>query len=193
VTLEALEDQERQRLELLENDHIAGDAEIEDDETTPWLQYTKWPEQFAGRPMDIITAAACRPEGCPIQDYYTVGYWDGEAVVSSLENESRVQQLARLLDGVFDRCEKTLERTPHMLQCWLKGYNQHRFYPKPFRALQKPESRRRYRSRWKRFILIFFFVLSYTKRAKSKPTPSPLPPQKKKKQFPAQSVQVKLC
>ncbi len=39
--LETLEDQERQRLELLENDYIAGDAEVEDNETTPWLQYTK--------------------------------------------------------------------------------------------------------------------------------------------------------
>jgi hypothetical protein len=155
--LETLEDQERQRLELLENDHIAGDAEVEDDETTPWLQYTKWPEQFAGRPLDIITAAACQPEGCPIQDY-TLGYWDGEAVVSSLENEIRVQQLARLLDGVFDRCEKTLASTPHMLQCWLKGYNQHRFYPKPFRTLQKLESRRRYCSQWKRFICFVFRV-----------------------------------
>ena len=155
--LETLEDQERQRLELLENDHVAGDAEVEDDETTPWLQYTKWPEQLAGRPLDIITAAACQPEGCPIQDYI-LGYWDGEAVVSSLENESRVQQLTRLLDGVFDRCEKTLESTPHMLQCWLKGYNQYRFYPKPFRALQKPESKRRYRSQWKRFICFVFRV-----------------------------------
>ena len=57
--LETLEDQERQRLKLLENDHIAGDIEVEDDETTPWLQYTKWPEQFVGRPLDIITVVAC--------------------------------------------------------------------------------------------------------------------------------------
>jgi len=59
VVLETLEDQERQRLELLESDHIAGDVEVEDDETTPWLRHIKWPEQFTSRPLDIITAAVC--------------------------------------------------------------------------------------------------------------------------------------
>jgi hypothetical protein len=119
AVLETLEGQERQRLELLESDHIAGDAEVEDDETTPWLQHTKWSEQFAGRPLDIITAAAYQPDDCPIPDY-ALGYWAGEALVSSLENESRLQQLTRLLDTVFDRCEKTLASTPHRLQCWLE-------------------------------------------------------------------------
>jgi hypothetical protein len=57
--LETLEDQEQQRLELLEQDHTAWDAEVEDDDTTPWLQYTKWPEQFAGRPLDINNHSNC--------------------------------------------------------------------------------------------------------------------------------------
>jgi hypothetical protein len=56
--LEGLEEQERQRLEQLEEDHVAGDAEVKADEKTPWLLYTKWPERFAGRPLDIIVAAA---------------------------------------------------------------------------------------------------------------------------------------
>jgi hypothetical protein len=39
-----------------------------------------------------------------------------------------------------------------MLRCWLKGYHQHRFYPNPFQALQRPESIRRYRGQWQRFL-----------------------------------------
>jgi hypothetical protein len=73
-----------------------------------------------------------------------------------LDNEIKIQQLVRLLDLVFDRCEKTLDSTPHSLLCWLKSYNQHRFYPKPFRLLQKTASKRRYRTYWKRFIYFLF-------------------------------------
>jgi hypothetical protein len=39
--LENLEEQERHRLEQLEQDSITHDAEIEEDETTPWLRYTR--------------------------------------------------------------------------------------------------------------------------------------------------------
>jgi hypothetical protein len=164
TVLEALEYQERQRLELLENDFIASDVEVEDDDTTPWLQYTRWPKYFAGRPLDIVTAAAYLPEGPPPTHGYVLGYWEGEAVVSSLDHEGRVRQLTHLLDGVFDRYEETLEGTPHMLRCWLKGYHQHRFYPKPFQALQTPGSRRRYRSQWKRFICFVFRVWAAPRR-----------------------------
>ena len=62
------EDQERQRLELLENDHVASDIEVEYDETTPWLQYTKWPKQFVSRPLDIIATATYQAQDCPMQD-----------------------------------------------------------------------------------------------------------------------------
>src|SRR3981081_1182641 len=34
----------------------------EDNETTPWLQYTKAPILFQNRPLDIITASAQRPD-----------------------------------------------------------------------------------------------------------------------------------
>lgn len=45
--LEQLEEEEARRLEQLEQDHLAADAEVEGDETTPWLNTTRWPEQFA--------------------------------------------------------------------------------------------------------------------------------------------------
>jgi hypothetical protein len=87
---------------------------------------------------------------------YTLGFWAGEAIQSPVEDEDRIQQLAQLLYEVFDRCEETLATTPHMLRYWLKGYHQYRFYPKPFQAFQRPESRRRYRGQWQRFL---YFVL----------------------------------
>jgi hypothetical protein len=67
--LESLEEQERHRLEQLEQDGLAYDAEIEEDETTPWLWYTQWPEQFRGHPLDIITAASCQPDDCPVNNF----------------------------------------------------------------------------------------------------------------------------
>lgn len=52
--LEQLEGEEERRLEQLEQDHLAADAEVEGDETTLWLTATGWPEQFAQLPLDII-------------------------------------------------------------------------------------------------------------------------------------------
>jgi hypothetical protein len=79
--LKNLEDQEEQRLESLKEDNLAWDAEVEDDETRPWPQYTKWPEQFASRPLDIISAASRLPEPCPKDADYSLGYLAGKAIV----------------------------------------------------------------------------------------------------------------
>ncbi|KAH7327569.1 hypothetical protein BKA65DRAFT_374357, partial [Rhexocercosporidium sp. MPI-PUGE-AT-0058] len=124
-------------------------------ETTPWLRYTRWPEQFRERPLDVITAASCQPDDCPIQDF-ALGVWAGETVTSSLADEIKIRQLLRLLDQVFDRCEVTLASTPHVLRCWLKGYHQHRFYLKPFQPLQRLATKQRYRLQWKRFLSFVF-------------------------------------
>jgi hypothetical protein len=153
--LESLEGQEQQRLELLEQDHLARDAEVEEDETTPWLRYTKWPGQFAGRPLDIIVATARQPRSYPVEDY-ALGYWQGEAIVSRLDWEIKLGQLVGLVDQVFDRCESTLDATPPALCCWLKSFTRHRYYPKPFRPLQRPASKYRYRAYWKRYICFLF-------------------------------------
>jgi hypothetical protein len=59
--LEQLEEEEARRLEQLEQDHLAADAEVKGDETTPWLNATRWPEQFAQLPIDIIARSALQP------------------------------------------------------------------------------------------------------------------------------------
>lgn len=75
--LERFEHVEVQRLMLQERDDASWDAEVESSDTTPWLQYTKWPEQFAHRPLEVIAAAARRPESYPCDDYL-LGFWKWE-------------------------------------------------------------------------------------------------------------------
>ncbi|KAH6975556.1 hypothetical protein EDB80DRAFT_900130 [Ilyonectria destructans] len=49
----------------------------EDNETTPWLKHTRWPELFRNRPLDIITASARQPTRGPNRDNedYLLGAW----------------------------------------------------------------------------------------------------------------------
>jgi len=67
--LERFEQQEIKRLEQLEQDFMAQEAELEDSDNSPWLRFTHWPTQFAGLPLDIITASAVQPEKAPKSDY----------------------------------------------------------------------------------------------------------------------------
>ncbi|KFY28356.1 hypothetical protein V491_00512 [Pseudogymnoascus sp. VKM F-3775] len=63
--LEALQAQEQHRLLQVERDSMIAEASRQDADssTTPWLDYTRWPEQFAGRPLDILAATAVLPPG----------------------------------------------------------------------------------------------------------------------------------
>jgi hypothetical protein len=42
--LEQLEKEEIERLALQDKENALWDAEVEQSNTTPWLQYTKWPQ-----------------------------------------------------------------------------------------------------------------------------------------------------
>ena len=41
--MDRLEQEEIQRLEQLEEDYIAQEAELEDSDNSPWLRWTEWP------------------------------------------------------------------------------------------------------------------------------------------------------
>lgn len=71
--LESLEEQERHRLEQLEQDSLAHDAEVEEDETT-------------GRPLNIITMASCQPDDCPITDS-PLGFWPAREAACKMNTE----------------------------------------------------------------------------------------------------------
>ena len=155
--LAKLEQQEIQRLEQLEQDCIAQEAELEDSNNTPWLRWTEWPAQFRGLPLDIITASAIQPEKKALKSDYVLGTLaTGEHLVSPVADEAKLQQLVQLLDAMFDCCNQTVTATPHLLRCWLHSYSPDKYFPKPFTLLGKPQTQQRYRALWKQFICFAF-------------------------------------
>ena len=60
--LEELEDKED--IHLLQESaayKVNSCISIDDNETTVWLQYTRWLARLTGRPLDIISASTLRP------------------------------------------------------------------------------------------------------------------------------------
>jgi len=102
----------------------------------------------------ISSRDARQPRSYPVEDY-ALGYWQGEAIVSRLDWEIKLGQLVGLVDQVFDRCESTLDATPPALCCWLKSFTRHRYYPKPFRPLQRQRANT-LPAYWKRYICFLF-------------------------------------
>lgn len=110
-----------------------GRFSIDDDETTLWLKYTKWPITLAGRPLDILSASALRPvdyEGDNI-----LGSWGGFNFDSPQADESKLLGIMLAVDAVFERALETLDHTPHRTRCWLATFDAKRFMPLPFTRL----------------------------------------------------------
>jgi hypothetical protein len=63
----------------------------EDNETTPWLQHTRWPERFRNRPLDIITASSRLPAWGRFKQgkELVLGNWQGIPLYSSAAAEAR--------------------------------------------------------------------------------------------------------
>jgi hypothetical protein len=97
-----LEGQEQERLARLGQDCLGQSADPQPSETTLWLQYTQWPAQFAGRPLDILAASAVQPRTRLGRDY-VLGRED-EDFVSPIEDELKLRQLVALLDRVRIGC-----------------------------------------------------------------------------------------
>ena len=80
--LEQLEQEECRRLEQLEQDYLVADAEVEADETTPWVNAC-WPEQFDRLPIEIIVRSALQPVPVPVAGAapmaidHMLGSWEG--------------------------------------------------------------------------------------------------------------------
>lgn len=51
----------------------------EDNETTPWLQHTRWPKTFRDRPLDVIAGSTRQPAQGPNRNKedYLLGIWQG--------------------------------------------------------------------------------------------------------------------
>jgi hypothetical protein len=141
-----LEQEEIQRLERLEQDCIAQEAELEDSDNSDWLRWTQWPVQFAGLPLDIIAASAVQPEKTALEGDCVLGKRAGADFVSPVADEVKLQQLVCLLDQMFDRCNRTAAVTPRFLRCWLHSYSQHDYFPKPFTLPRKPKTQQKYQA-----------------------------------------------
>ncbi|KAH8797668.1 hypothetical protein F5884DRAFT_759026 [Xylogone sp. PMI_703] len=108
-------------LAQLEQEEIERLAK-QDGEDEVWdAERTRWPEQFANRPLDIIAATARLPRPRSNEDYQ-LGFWDGEVISSSAEDEMKIQTLLSLLDKMFDRCFCTLTATSYQFQCWMTSF-----------------------------------------------------------------------
>ena len=120
----------------------------EDNETTPWLQHTKWPELFRNRPVDIIAASTRQPAQGPNQNNedYVLGVWRGIPLRSPAAAEARLRLLMRAVDDIFDRAEATLACTSYRSRCWLSSYWQETFCNRPLRILPR-RTREKYKSR----------------------------------------------
>ena len=133
---------------------------IEDNETTPWLKFTKWPELFIDRPLEIITATARLPSRTSWKnEKYLLGDWRGAPVYSSAATERRIRILMSSVDDVFDRAAATLTCTPYRSRCWAASYWKDEFRHRPLRSLPA-STRQSYKARWKQFICFIFRALS---------------------------------
>ncbi|CZT11990.1 uncharacterized protein RAG0_15989 [Rhynchosporium agropyri] len=157
--LEEVEEAESRRLEQLSSNYYAADHEFEADETIPWLIATEWPKQFASRPLDLISRFAKHPETVAVADAshdYLIGSFRGVELRSTGKDEWQLQQISQIFTSVLDHGIQTLQETPYQIRCWLKSYNPHEFFPRPFKQLQKPGTRHRYQRQWQCFLCFSF-------------------------------------
>ncbi|KAH6670818.1 hypothetical protein B0J14DRAFT_702838 [Halenospora varia] len=142
------------------------DAEVERSDTTPWLQYTKWPQQFASRPVDIIAATARQPCLYPSEDY-VLGFWNSVALTSPVVDEVKIQTILDMLDGMFDRCQQKLDASSYQLRCWVKSFTHDAFYPYPLQRHESKATEKKHIHLWKRFFCYIFRVWAMSEEARS--------------------------
>ncbi|KFZ23272.1 hypothetical protein V502_02257 [Pseudogymnoascus sp. VKM F-4520 (FW-2644)] len=155
AALAELEDEEDARiLKESETYEVRGRLCVDDDETTPWLRYTKWPIRLAGKPLDIVIASTLQPT--KHLDDYVLGTWAGRDFASPADDEAKLRTLMAAADLMLGRAMETLEKTHHCIRCWLKSYEETRFRPIPFTSLRTQQGQERYFSIWKQFICYVF-------------------------------------
>lgn len=133
------EEEDARLLAESESYEINGHTCVDDDETTMWLKYTKWPSKLAGKPLDIISASTQKP--LPYSDDYLLGSWMGKDFLSPVADEAKLLELMTAVDCMFKRALETLDETHYRTRCWLVSYNEMKFRPIPFTRLQHGETK----------------------------------------------------
>ncbi|KAH7459229.1 hypothetical protein FOMA001_g20149 [Fusarium oxysporum f. sp. matthiolae] len=136
------------------SEHQLDDHDVEQNETTPWLQHTGWPRLFHNRPLGIIAATAKKPKSAWNEDYL-LGQWHDMALRSPAPVEAQLRVILRGVDLMIDRATFTLAKTSYRSRCWLNTYWKDNFWPHEFKVVKCLE---RYVDVWKRFICYVFRV-----------------------------------
>jgi hypothetical protein len=122
--------------------------------TSNWIRRTGWLETFAGVDHQLLSHLASAParEGFPLLLADDVG----SPIQSSIEDESKLLNLGKVVDYFFDRCEDTARNTDNSIRCWLRSHVQGRPYKAAFQLPGRCNTRKRYRWFWKSMM---YFVL----------------------------------
>ncbi|KAI3572852.1 hypothetical protein IWW34DRAFT_890814 [Fusarium oxysporum f. sp. albedinis] len=128
------------------------DHDVEQNETTPWLQHTGWPRLFHNRPLGIIAATAKKPKSAWNEDFL-LGHWNDTALRSPAALEAQLRIILRGVDLMVDRAAFTLAKTSYRSRCWLNTYWKENFWPHEFKIVK---CLKRYVDIWKRFICYVF-------------------------------------
>lgn len=124
----------------------------------PWIDRTHWPSIYEGINRRALVMLAAPPDKPSRATARTLIEWQDENVLiqSPLENEQKIASLGIAVDLILDRCEETMMYTSRNLLCWLRSTEPYTCHPKPFRLVALKQSKKRYRSLWKRFIAFTF-------------------------------------
>ncbi|KAH7186989.1 hypothetical protein DER44DRAFT_737016 [Fusarium oxysporum] len=106
---------------LKHHNHQPDNYDVEQNETTPWLQHTGWPRLFHGRPLGIIATTAKRPRSAWNEDYL-LGQWHDTALRSPAAVEAQLRAILCGVDLMIDRAVFTLAKTSYRSRCWLNTY-----------------------------------------------------------------------
>ncbi|KAF5572192.1 hypothetical protein FPCIR_14349 [Fusarium pseudocircinatum] len=135
-------------------EHQPDDHNVEQNETTPWLQHTGWPRLFHDKSLGIIAATARKPKSAWNEDYL-LGQWNDIALHCPAAVEVKLRIILRGVDLMVGRAKFTLAKTSYRSRCWLNTYWKDTFWPHEFRIVN---CLRRYVDIWKRFICYVFRV-----------------------------------
>ena len=99
--------QDETQRKQLEHRSILNNSQVQD--STPWLDYTKWARLFLGK--DIVTISETRlvrTDNPSVHDLFMI-------------SRRRLQFMCNVLDALISRCIETLESTPDEILHWLNS------------------------------------------------------------------------
>jgi hypothetical protein len=140
------------------------------DDTTPWLTFTEWPQYFHQRSLLGLVRAAGMPDTPQVLPALQAQWGGGgspPATMGALETQHQHNHILTLIcqgmDRVLDRARATLERTHTSIRevfgCRMPGQRTRR---RPLGRLQ-PETERRYMQYWKQFLCFLIQAISLSR------------------------------